>query len=108
MALSLIHFSYNSETVGKLIQNPEDRSIAVKNLFEKFGGKLVGFYYCFGDYDGVVIADMPDNTSLLAAAMVAFAGGGTTKIKTTPLITVEEAIAAMKKGSGIKLQQPKG
>jgi hypothetical protein len=44
----------------------------------------------------------------LAAAMVAFAGGGTTKIKTTPLITVEEAIAAMKKGSGIKLQQPKG
>ena len=108
MALALIQFSYNSETAGKLIRNPEDRSVALKNLFEKLGGKLLGFYYCFGEYDGVVIVDMPDDSSLLTASMVAFAGGGTSKIKTTPLITVKEGVAAMKKGSGLKLQQPKG
>lgn len=108
MALSMIQFSYKSETAGKLLNNPEDRSIAVKQLLEKLGGKLLAFYYSYGDYDGIIIADMPDQTSGLAATMASFAAGGTAKIKTTILITVEEAMAAMKKASGLKLEQPKG
>ena len=108
MALSMIQFSYKSETVVKLINNPEDRSVAVGKLIENLGGKMLAFYYSYGDYDGVVIADMPDNTSSLTAAMVSFAGGGTAKIKTTILIGIEEAMAAMKKASELKLEQPKG
>jgi len=108
MALSMIQFSYKSETVGKLINNPEDRSVAVKKLIEKLGGKQLAFYYSYGDYDGLIIADMPDNISGLATTMAAFSAGGTAKIKTTVLITVEEAMAAMKKASGLKLEQPKG
>lgn len=108
MALSMIQFAYKSETVSNLIKNPEDRSIAVKNLIEKLGGKLLAFYYAYGDYDGLIIAEMPDNISGLATTMAAFAAGGTSKLKTTILITVEDAIAAMKKASGQKLEQPKG
>ena len=51
MALSMIQFSYKSETVEKLIQNPEDRSVAVKQLIEKLGGKMLSFYYSYGDYE---------------------------------------------------------
>lgn len=108
MALAMIQFSYNVETVGKLIQNPEDRAAAVKKLVEGFGGKLLEFYYSYGEYDGFLIADMPDNVSTLAAVMTAFSGGGTSKLKTTILISVEEAMAAMKKSKGMKLEQPKG
>ena len=108
MALSMIQFSYKSETVGNLVKNPEDRSVAVKNLIEKLGGKLLAFYYTYGDYDGFLIVDMPDNTSTLATVMAAFSAGGTAKLKTTVIITVEEAMAAMRKASGLKLEQPKG
>jgi uncharacterized protein with GYD domain len=108
MALTMIQFSYKSETVGNLVKNPEDRSLAVKKLIEKLGGKQIAFYFAFGDYDGVIIAEFPDNVSSLATTMAAFAGGGTTKLKTTVLITVEEAMAAMKKASGVSLPQPKG
>ena len=108
MALSMIQFAYKSETVGNLIKNPEDRSVAVRNLVEKLGGKLLAFYYTYGDYDGFLIADMPDNASTLATVMTAFSGGGTAKLKTTVIITVEEAMAAMKKSAGLKLAQPKG
>ncbi|UCF64545.1 MAG: GYD domain-containing protein [bacterium] len=108
MPVSMIQFSYKSETVEKLINNPEDRSLAVKELLEKLGGKLLAFYYSYGEYDGVVLAEMPDNISGLAATMTSFAAGGTENIKTTILITVEEAMAAMKKASGLKLEQPKG
>ncbi len=108
MALSMIQFSYKYETVGNLVKNPEDRSAVVRKLIEQLGGKMLGFYYSFGDYDGLIIADMPDNISSLAATMVSFAAGGTAKLKTTILISVEEGIAAMKKASGLKLEQPKG
>lgn len=108
MALAMIQFSYKSETVSKLVKNPEDRSIAVRNLIENLGGKLVAFYFAFGDYDGMLIADMPDNVSLLATSIAAFAAGGTTALKTTILIPMEEAVAAMKQASGGNLVQPKG
>ena len=107
MALSMIQFAYKSETVGKLMNNPEDRSVAVKQLIEKLGGKQLSFFYSYGDYDGLIIAEMPDNVSGLATTMAAFAAGGTAKIKTTVLISVEEAMAAMKKASGLQLEQPK-
>ena len=108
MALSMVQFAYKSETVGNLIKNPEDRSVAVKNLVEKLGGKLLAFYYTYGEYDGFLIVDMPDNVSTLATVMTAFSGGGTAKLKTTVIITVEEAMAAMKKSAGLRLEQPKG
>ena len=107
MALAMIQFSYKSETVGNLIKNPEDRSLAVGNLVEKLGGKMLGFYYSFGDYDGLLIVDMPDDVSLAATSIAAFAGGGTTKLKTTILMSVKEAMSAMKKATGVKLPQPK-
>ena len=103
----MIQFSYKSETVGNLLKNPVDRSIAVGKLIKKLGGKMLGFYYSYGDYDGLVLADMPDSTSGFATTMVSFAGRGTTKIKTTVLITIKEAMAAMKKASRLKLAQPK-
>lgn len=108
MALTMVQFSYRSEIVENLIKNPEDRSIAVKNMIEKLGGKMLSFYYCFGDYDGVVIGEFPDNVSSLATTMTSFATGATMKINTTVLITVEEAMAAMKKATGLQLAMPKG
>jgi uncharacterized protein with GYD domain len=107
MALAMVQFRYKSETVGNLIKNPEDRSIAVGKLAEQLGGKVISFYYTFGDYDGFLIVDMPDNESLAAMSTVAFAGGGTEIVKTTILITVKEAMSALNKGKGLKLAQPK-
>jgi hypothetical protein len=60
------------------------------------------------EFDGLIIVDMPDQTSGLAAAMTSFASGGTSRIKTTILISVNEAMVAMKEASGLKLEQPKG
>jgi uncharacterized protein with GYD domain len=108
MALSMIQFSYKSETVGKLVKNPEDRSVAVRNLIEKLGGKMLAFYYCYGDYDGLLIAEMPDSSSGLATTMAAFAAGGTSKLKTTVLISMEEAMEAMKKAADVSIEMPKG
>ena len=32
-------------------------------MFEGLGGRIESFYYAFGEYDFVVIAEFPDNVS---------------------------------------------
>ncbi|HSR18765.1 MAG TPA: GYD domain-containing protein, partial [Ignavibacteriaceae bacterium] len=70
-------------------------------------GKLISFYYCFGDYDGVVIAEMPDNIASLTAAFASYSEGNLSAFKTTILISVKDAMIAMEKASAVKLEQPK-
>jgi uncharacterized protein with GYD domain len=93
----LVQVAYTPETMAALIKKPQDRAEAVRKPIEKLGGKLVGGWLCFGDYDVVIVIDMPDNTSAAAFAMAISAGGACKSVKTTTLIGIDEGLAAMKK-----------
>ena len=55
MALYMTQFSYTTEAWQAMVKNPQDRSGVLKNLIEKLDGRLIGLYFCFGEYDGVAI-----------------------------------------------------
>ncbi|MDQ6826507.1 MAG: GYD domain-containing protein, partial [Candidatus Eremiobacteraeota bacterium] len=61
------------------------------------GGTLEGLYFAFGEDDVVLLSDVPDNASAVAAAMAAAAGGALSRIRTTVLLTPEEVDTAVKK-----------
>ena len=91
--------AYSREGWEALLQKPQDRIEAVRPAIEKLGGKIKTAYFAFGDYDVLLITEMPDNVNAAGIAM-AFAGGGACKaVQTTPLLSVEEAIEAMKKAT---------
>lgn len=95
----LIQIAYNSEAWQALIKNPQDRMQAVRPAVENLGGKIKEGWFAFGDYDAVVIVEMPDNIAASAIA-IAFAGGGACKsVKTTPLMSSAEAVEALNKAS---------
>lgn len=104
MSSYLIQVSYSTEAVASLIKNPQNRTEAVRKSIEKLGGKLTGFWLSFGDYDVVVIADIPDNIKAAAMSMAVAASGTAKSVKTTPLLSAEDAVAAFKKAgnSGYK------
>lgn len=106
MAFYLTRFSYTPETWAKMIKNPEDRRAAAKQYIESVGGKLHGFWYAFGEYDAYNLWEAPDNVSMAATALAIGAGGALSKIETTPLLTVEETLSALKKASSIKYKPP--
>ena len=72
------------------------RRETVTKVIEGMGGKLETFYYAFGDFDVIGIADMPDNVSSLAFSLAVNASGGI-NAKTIVLITPEEIDEATKK-----------
>jgi len=106
MPFYLTRFSYTPETWAKLIKHPEDRRAAAKQYIESVGGKLHGFWYGFGEYDGYNLWEAPDNVSMAATAIAISAGGALNSIHTTVLMTVEETIAALQKSASIRYQPP--
>ena len=72
------------------------------------GGKLESFDYCFGNYDAVIIADLPSNVAMASIAMAVGASGAISAFKTTVLLSMEEAMEAMRQASGVGYQAPSG
>jgi uncharacterized protein with GYD domain len=108
MPFYLTRFSYTPETWARLINDPEDRRVAAQQYIESVGGKLHGFWYAFGDYDGYNLWEAPDDVSMAATALAIGAGGAISKIETTVLLTVEETLAALEKARSIKYKPPGG
>ena len=106
MARYLFQASYTSEAWAAQVSNPQNRIDVIRPVIERLGGRLECAYLSFGDYDVVVVAEMPDHIGAAAFSLAASAGGGVKAVKTTPLITVEEGIEAMKKAAGAGYRPP--
>ncbi|OGN81096.1 MAG: GYD family protein [Chloroflexi bacterium GWC2_73_18] len=95
MALYLTRFSYTPETWARLAKNPEDRRDAARSYIESVGGRLHGFWYAFGEYDGYTLWEAPDNVTMAAVSIAISGGGALAKFETTVLLTVEETLEAL-------------
>ena len=108
MPFYLSQFAYTAEAIAAMTKNPQDRSISVRELAQKLGGRLIGFYYCFGEYDGIALSEAPDDMTATAVVMAAVSAGHIKAIKTTKLYTVEETMEAMRKAGSLTFQGPSG
>ena len=88
--------AYSRSGWEALVANPQNRIEAVRPAIERLGGKIEAAWFSFGDYDIIVIADLPDNVSAAAIAMAFAAGGACRSVQTTPLISPDQAIQALK------------
>jgi uncharacterized protein with GYD domain len=93
----LYRATYTDEGAKGLVKDGgTGRRAAVKKAVESMGGKLEAFYFAFGETDVYGIAEMPDNVTAAAFAMVVGLAGGATAT-TTVLITPEEVDEIVKK-----------
>lgn len=85
---------YTRDAIRGMLVKPEDRALEISRLLGKVGGKLIGYYVTFGEYDFMVIAEAPDNTQIAAVLLAAGAGGGVTDLRTTVAMTSIEGKGA--------------
>ena len=102
MALYMYQAAYTPESWAAQLKNPQNRVESVgRAVCEAVGGKFVGGWLCFGEYDFVIIADVPGNESMAAIAVAVAAGGAIKASKTTALMTGAEGVNAMKKADAV-------
>ena len=107
MPLYLIRFGYTSEEWAQMVKEPQDRRKTVGPLLEAIGGKLHGLWYAFGDHDGFVLAEAPDNTATTSMVLALTGSGKFRSLSTTVLLTVEETLEALGAAQRIALGRPR-
>jgi len=107
MAFYLARAKVSQDFMQALVERPEDRMMTTTKLLQGIGGRLHYYFFCFGDYDIVLIYELPDNQSAASLSMVLTSSGTVTEVETTPLLTMEEAIGAMGKAAeAVGIYQP--
>jgi uncharacterized protein with GYD domain len=76
MPLFITQGRFTREYIKGGLAKPEDRQVAIARLCEQVGGKLVSLYFTMGQYDFIVISEMPDAKAASVLAFVAAGGGG--------------------------------
>jgi len=108
MPIYMYQAAYTPESWAAQLKNPQNRVEAVgRAACEAVGGKCLGGWYCFGDYDLVIIADVPNNQSMSAIALAIAAGGAIKASKTTVLMTGTEGVEGMRQADAVaKIYKP--
>jgi uncharacterized protein with GYD domain len=70
------------------IDTIEDRDRKAKQIIESLGGKMISLYYTFGQYDFVVIIDMPSKENLVKFLSIV-AKHGTVRTETLETIPAD-------------------
>jgi uncharacterized protein with GYD domain len=94
MPIYITQGRYTRDAIKGMIVKPEDRADAVARLLSKIGGRLLGYYLTFGEYDFLTIAEAPNDVQMAAALLAAGSSGGVTDLRTTVALTSVEAKGA--------------
>ncbi len=89
-----------------MTKNPEDRREAARTYIESVGGTLQGFWYAFGEHDGYTLWEAPGNVAMAAVAIALSSGGALSKVETTPLMTVDETVDALRRAQEVGYRAP--
>jgi uncharacterized protein with GYD domain len=106
MPMYLSRFSYTPETWARMIASPDDRQKAAASYIVSVGGKMHGFWFAFGQQDGIVVWEAPDNVSVAAAGVASGSSGAFRSLETTVLITADEMTKALKKAQKVTYHPP--
>ena len=101
MPIYITQGRYTRDAIKGMIVKPEDRADAIARLLSKIGGRLLGYYLTFGEYDFLAIAEAPNDVQMAAALLAAGSGGGVTDLRTTVAMTSVEAKGAFAAASDL-------
>jgi uncharacterized protein with GYD domain len=97
MSIYLLHLSHyillinwTEQGIGK-INESADRYSSFKTSVEKAGGKLIGGYYTFGEYDVVIIIEAPNDEAVMSL-MLKVGSAGNVRTKTLKAFTADEGM----------------
>jgi len=106
MAHYLLQLSYTPQGWAALVKNPQNRLQALAPVVQRLEGNIVNGWMQFGEYDVLVVCQLPEHVSAAALSMTISAGGAVERVKTTPLLTFEEGMESLRKAADTQYSPP--
>ena len=76
----------------------------VAELFAAAGARLISWYLTLGSYDWLIIAEAPDEPTMISAVLAAAAGGSLSDITTTMALTASDTAKAFQRAGELTLK----
>jgi uncharacterized protein with GYD domain len=89
MSIFITHGRYTAAAVKGMVEHSQDRAKALTDLFAHAGGKLLGSYITFGEYDWISIAELPDAETNLTVLLAGISKETVSDVRTTLAVTPE-------------------
>ena len=102
----LIQAKFSDQAWIAMTREPQDRAKLLTAVVAQLGGTVTNYWFSFGDFDAVVVVELPDDISAEALQIAGLAGGGFSSLKTTSLLTTEQAQEAMRKAGALRASSP--
>jgi uncharacterized protein with GYD domain len=95
---------YSSESLQALIQNPVDRSEAIRTALAAVNGKLLNCYSTIGGNENgtLIIYEVPDAACQSAWINTLIASNALRNIETSRLFSPEETVDALRKAQNVQ------
>ncbi len=88
--------NWTEQGISQLSEKHEvEATSSFKASLENAGGKLIGAYYTFGEYDLVIIIEAP-NDEVVMSLMLKVGSAGNVRTKTLKAFTAEEGMKIIK------------
>ena len=94
MSHYILLINWTEQGISKIKESP-DRFSYFKASVEKAGGKLIGGYYTFGEYDMVIIIEAPNDETVMSL-LLKVGPAGNAGTKTLKAFTAEEGMKIIK------------
>ena len=104
MAHYLIEVGYTPQSWSSQIDSQANVVDRITPAVTAAKGTIESIYYAFGDADLVGIMDFPTPEDAAGFALAVTSSGALRSFRTTPLLTVEQGIASMRRAEEIRQQ----
>lgn len=94
MPYYILLINWTEQGISK-INESSDRYNSFKASLEKVGGKLVGGYYTFGEFDVIIIIEAPNDETVMSL-MLKIGSAGNVRTKTLKAFTADEGSRIIK------------
>src|SRR5258706_8611891 len=101
MPIYITQGRYTREAIKGMTVKPEDRNEALSRHVSRAGGRVIGYYLTFGEYDFLTIVEAPGEIQMAAILLSAAGAGGITDLRTTLAMTSVEAKGAFAAASDL-------
>ena len=96
MSFYMVQGRYSKESFKAMATSDTDRRDVVGKMLDQVNGKLHGYYFAFGASDFVVMLEAPDSVSIASVAIAVGSSDAVQNVTTTPLLSYEEGMQAIR------------
>lgn len=94
-----IEVTYNADAWGAWIREPHSCAPKIEGVLSRLGGRLINFWWASGEFDSLLLVELPDAAALSTFKTFAASLGGISSLRAVPLLSDEEGVAAVARAS---------